>query len=68
MRVRKAAFDIWHPADCIGETGAAIGAAAMAVALTASRKAYTAGRNILFHCGNDAGRRAAVILQYTEPA
>jgi 3-oxoacyl-[acyl-carrier-protein] synthase-1 len=68
MRVRKDNFDFWHPADCIGETGSAIGPAALAVALTACRKRYAIGPNILFHVGNDAGQRAAAILHYHEAA
>ena len=66
MKVRKAEFDIWHPADCIGETGAAIGVVSLAVALAASRKSYAPGPNMLFHSGNDAGQRAAVILRSSE--
>jgi len=66
MRERKAEFEIWHPADCIGETGSAIGVVALAVALAACRKAYSAGPTILFHAGSDAGQRAAVILRYGE--
>jgi 3-oxoacyl-[acyl-carrier-protein] synthase-1 len=68
MRERKAEFDIWHPADCVGETGSAIGVIALAVALAACRKSYSAGPAVLFHCGSDAGQRAAVILQYGEVA
>jgi 3-oxoacyl-[acyl-carrier-protein] synthase-1 len=68
MRKVKPEFDIWHPADCVGETGAAIGAVALAVTLTACRKTYSAGPNILFHSGSDAGHRAAVILRYAEVA
>jgi 3-oxoacyl-[acyl-carrier-protein] synthase-1 len=65
MRERvKTEFDIWHPADCIGETGSTVGVVALAVALAACRKAYAAGPHILFHSGNDAGHRAAVILRY----
>lgn len=68
MRKVKPEFDIWHPADCVGETGAAIGAVALAVTLTACRKTYSPGPNTLFHSGSDAGHRAAVILRYTEVA
>jgi 3-oxoacyl-[acyl-carrier-protein] synthase-1 len=64
MRKRKEHFDIWHPADCVGETGAASGVIALAVALNACRKGYAIGPNILFHSGNDAGRRAAAVLRY----
>ncbi|MBK5964164.1 3-oxoacyl-ACP synthase [Thiocystis minor] len=64
LRQRKAAFDLWHPAECIGESGAAAGIAMLAVADAACRKAYSAGPNLLFHCANDAGRRAAAILRF----
>jgi 3-oxoacyl-[acyl-carrier-protein] synthase-1 len=64
MRKRKEHFDIWHPADCIGETGAAIGVVALAVALIACLRGYAIGPNILFHSGSDAGRRAAAVLRY----
>lgn len=64
LRVRKAFFHLWHPADCIGETGAAIGPAMLAVALAASRKGYGDGPNIFCHLGNDAGERAVALLSY----
>jgi 3-oxoacyl-[acyl-carrier-protein] synthase-1 len=64
LRTRKEEFDIWHPADCIGEVGAAIGTAILAKALAACRNAYTRGNNILVHSGNDAGRRTAGVLCY----
>jgi 3-oxoacyl-[acyl-carrier-protein] synthase-1 len=64
LRVRKEFFHLWHPADCIGEVGAAIGPAMLAVALAASRKGYGEGPNIFCHLGNDAGERAAALLSY----
>jgi 3-oxoacyl-[acyl-carrier-protein] synthase I len=68
LRQRKAEFDIWHPADCIGETGAAIGVVALTTALIACQKAYAPGPCILFHAGNDGGQRAAAVLQYEPEA
>jgi 3-oxoacyl-[acyl-carrier-protein] synthase-1 len=68
LRRRKEEFDFWHPADCIGETGAASGTAALAVALAASRKGYAKGPSVLFHSGTDAGQRAAAILRAREAA
>ncbi|MFC5699310.1 hypothetical protein ACFPU0_27725 [Pseudomonas sp. GCM10022186] len=64
LRVRKEHFHLLHPADCIGETGAAIGPAMLAVALAACRKQYGDGPNIFCHLGNDAGQRAAALLSY----
>jgi 3-oxoacyl-[acyl-carrier-protein] synthase I len=64
LRQRKERFDIWHPADCIGEVGAAAGAAMLSVALISSRKGYNPGSNILLQSSGDGGARAAVVLRY----
>jgi len=64
LRKRKETFDIWHPAECTGETGAAAGAAVIALADAACRKSFSIGPNILAHMANDAGERAALSLQY----
>lgn len=62
----KPEFPIWHPADCIGEVGAAIGPCLLGVALEASRKGYAPGPGALCHLGTDDGERAALILSYRE--
>lgn len=64
LRERKEEYFIWHAADCIGETGAAAGPVALAVALAAARKGYAPGRGILCHFGGDDGVRVAMILSY----
>jgi len=66
LRVTKEEFDIWHPAECIGESGAVAGMATIAVAAAACAKGYALGPRILCHAGNDTGQRAAVILQGRE--
>jgi 3-oxoacyl-[acyl-carrier-protein] synthase I len=64
LRQLKEEFDIWHPAECTGETGAVSGIAAIATAQEACSKDYSKGSNILAHWANDAGQRAAMALQY----
>ena len=64
LRQRKEAFDIWHPAECTGESGATSGVAVIATANEACRKGYSPGPNILTHWANDAGQRAAVTLEF----
>ncbi|MFO1199070.1 MAG: beta-ketoacyl synthase N-terminal-like domain-containing protein [Burkholderiaceae bacterium] len=64
LRERKQEMDLWHPAECVGETGAVGGLLAAAVADAACRKGYAPGRSILAHAGNDDGRRAAMVLRY----
>jgi len=65
LRRRKEEFDLWHPAECIGEVGSAIGPAMIAVAEAATRKAYAPGPTVLLHAANDAGQRAAIIMRFT---
>lgn len=64
LRELKRGFDIWHPAECIGECGAVAGAATVAVAAAACRKLYARGRNVLLHAANDSGARAALIVRH----
>ncbi len=66
LRKRKAAFDIWQPADSIGETGAAIVPVVLAVASTAVTKGYAKGNGILCHFANDDGQRGALVVTTTD--
>lgn len=68
LRQAKDPFDIWHPAECTGEAGAASGLAVIAAARDACLKGYAPGRNILTHWANDAGQRAAVTLEFRAAA
>lgn len=63
LQVRKEEFDFWHPAECTGEVGAASGTTMVAAAKAALDKRYDRGRHILLHMANDAGQRAALVLQ-----
>lgn len=65
LRKRKEAFDIWHPAECVGEVGAAAVPVILAVARAAFQKDYSLGSKVLCHFGNDDGDRGALILQHT---
>jgi 3-oxoacyl-[acyl-carrier-protein] synthase-1 len=65
LRVRKEEFDIWHPAECTGEIGAAAGLTILSAAKAACDKGYAKGRSILAHMSNDAGERAALVLHYS---
>jgi len=64
LRTLKDEFDIWHAADCVGETGAVAGPIALNFAWHASDNDYSKGDIVLCHFGNDDGKRAAVILTY----
>jgi 3-oxoacyl-[acyl-carrier-protein] synthase I len=62
LRDHQGPMDIWHPADAIGETGAAALPCCLAVAWMAAHKGYEAGDPVLVTASNDDGRRAALIL------
>jgi 3-oxoacyl-[acyl-carrier-protein] synthase-1 len=63
LRARKSEFELWHPGEYVGETGAASGLASLVVAEAACRKDYARGPNILWHSALDNGYRAAAVLQ-----
>ena len=56
--------DLWHPADCVGEVGAAAGPLAMILAATACAKGYAAASRILCHLSNDGAERSAAFFSY----
>lgn len=64
LRKHKTEFELWHPAECIGEVGAPAGAAIIAMADSAFRKNFARGPRVLAHMANDAGRRAALALEF----
>jgi 3-oxoacyl-[acyl-carrier-protein] synthase-1 len=66
VRKLKARFDHLHPADCVGEIGAAVVPCVLGLALTAARKGYAPGNGVLCHFSNDDGERAAMLLRYVE--
>jgi 3-oxoacyl-[acyl-carrier-protein] synthase-1 len=65
MRILKCLIEMWHPADCIGEIGAAIVPCALAVARAAAVKGYAPGKGVLCHFGNDDNARAAMFLRFS---
>lgn len=66
LRTRKAEMPLWHPADVLGNIGAAAGAMLVTVALFALRRGYAPGARLLCHAGNDAGQRGAAILEFVK--
>lgn len=63
-RTQRTEFAVWHPADCIGEVGAAIGPVMVGVLHAAFSKRYANGSPVLMHLGNDAGERAALVFAW----
>jgi len=63
LRVRKETFPLWHPADTLGDTGAAAGVCQMVVLMEAFRKGYAPGRRAIGYGSAVGGDRAAAIVQ-----
>lgn len=68
LRDRKEFYDIWHPADCFGEVGAAIGPAILVILQNALIKNWAPGSRILCHVAGDNGKRAAQMFTYQSVA
>ena len=63
LRDRKVLLSLWHPADCIGEVGAATVPVMLAILYYGARKDYLPGPLFLGHIGNDDDKRAAFVTQ-----
>ena len=63
-RIIRDEFDIWHPADCVGEVGSALGLVMIAVLKAACERAYSKGGHILAHLGDDDGKRSSMIFAW----
>jgi 3-oxoacyl-[acyl-carrier-protein] synthase I len=60
---RKENFDLWHPAESIGEAGSATAIACFALGQAANAKGYAPGSTPLIHFSNDLDLRAVVVLR-----
>ncbi len=59
--------DLWHPADCVGEVGAAAVPLGLAIAATACTRNYARASRILYHVSGDGRERAAAFLRHGAP-
>jgi 3-oxoacyl-[acyl-carrier-protein] synthase-1 len=64
LKERKEEFDLWHPAECTGEQGAASGPSILALAYTAAFKGYAKGSRVLTNWANDSGQRSAAAFEF----
>lgn len=61
-RTKRTEFDIWHPADCVGNVGSVLGVVMIAVLISACKKEYSKGDHVLVHLGNDEGKRSSMVF------
>lgn len=55
-------WQLWHPADCLGDIGAAYGVSAMVLATRAMARGYHGEGKVLITASSDRGERAAMCL------
>lgn len=67
-RTRREGFQIWHPADCVGDVGAASGALLAIVALAGFSKGYAPERLAVGETSSEGGLRGAFLLAAEERA
>jgi 3-oxoacyl-[acyl-carrier-protein] synthase I len=53
---------LWHPADCLGDVGAATGGVLMAVLGRSFQRGYAPADRALLWAGNEEGQRTALVL------
>jgi 3-oxoacyl-[acyl-carrier-protein] synthase-1 len=64
LRETKQEFDIWHPADCVGEVGAAQGLIMLSVLKAACEKDYSKGHRMFAQMSNDDGKRSSIVFRW----
>lgn len=66
-RGRRDFIDLWSPGEFLGNIGAAVVPAMIAMARTAACKGYSYGRSVLVEASNDAGACGAAVLTSRVP-
>jgi 3-oxoacyl-[acyl-carrier-protein] synthase-1 len=62
------AWELWHPADCVGDVGAASGVLHLVLALRAFARGYGGPDGILLTAASQRGERAAMTVFPASPA
>lgn len=56
-------LDFWHPADCIGDAGAALGILNVIWGATAMRRGYSPSQRVIVWGASENGVRGAVVME-----
>jgi 3-oxoacyl-[acyl-carrier-protein] synthase-1 len=56
-------LDFWHPADCIGDAGAALGILNVIWGVTAMRRGYSPSERVIVWGASENGVRGAVVME-----
>lgn len=66
LRVRKEEFELWVPAEGLGDVGAALPACMLVVAAVGIARGYAPGRSALLYAGSASADRGALVLRVPE--
>jgi 3-oxoacyl-[acyl-carrier-protein] synthase-1 len=61
LRVRKEDFQLWHPAEFVGELGAVAGPLCLSLAASRGTRKFAPGRGALLHFSTDEGARIGIV-------
>jgi 3-oxoacyl-[acyl-carrier-protein] synthase I len=64
LRQRVEKQEIWHPAECVGEIGAAHGPCVLGLSHYAGQKDFAPGPRTLCHFSGDGPERAACVVEF----
>jgi 3-oxoacyl-[acyl-carrier-protein] synthase-1 len=62
-RAERDGLPIWHPAECVGETGAAVGALLLQIACHAFARNYAPSATVMCETASDGGHRSACVVK-----
>jgi 3-oxoacyl-[acyl-carrier-protein] synthase-1 len=62
-RTDRDGLPIWHPAECVGETGAAVGALLVQIACHAIVRGYSPSTAVMCETSSATGQRAACLVR-----
>jgi 3-oxoacyl-[acyl-carrier-protein] synthase-1 len=66
MRQRREEQALWHPAQSVGDTGAAAGLVGLAVVREAFVKGYAPGPRVMLSTASIGGARAVTVAEWGE--
>ena len=67
-RAYRDGLDIWHPAECVGETGAAVGALLIQMACHGFARRYAPSDTAMCEAASESGHRGACVVRSIESA
>ena len=62
-RTDRDGLPIWHPAECVGETGAAVGPLLLQIACHGFARGYAPSRTVMCEASSESGHRSGCVVR-----